>query len=116
MNVIAVDPNPGELEALGKLLTGRYAGGTVTCFSDPLMAVKYGANHPVDALYTVTAMNRLNGFELSRLLRELRPGIKLHFIATDDREKRDVMRILGDSVIKRPVTEESIRLAEEADW
>ena len=116
MNILVVDPDPGERRKLSVLLGQLYDMSEVNSFGDPLMAVKYGVNNHVDALYTVSSMNRLSGFELGKLLRELHPKIELHFIADDDRGKRDAMRIMADSYITRPVTAEALRLAEAAEW
>jgi len=116
MNILVVDPDWRERQRLSVLLCQLYDEAEVNSFNDPLMAVKYGANNHVDALYTVSSMKRLSGFELAKMLRELHPQIGLHFIADDDGGKRDAMRIMADSYITRPVTAEALRLAEAAEW
>ena len=78
--------------------------------------MKYGANNHVDALYTVTSMKRLNGFELGKLLRGLQPGITLNFIADNEQERTDAMRMMADSCVLRPVTVDSLRCAAESEW
>jgi len=113
---MVVDPDTAEQQSLSILLSRLFSGATVVCFSDPLMAVKFGANNPVDALYTAASMKRLSGFELGKMLRGLQPKMELHLIADDDRGRRDAMRIMADSYITRPVTADAIRLAEAADW
>lgn len=111
-----VDPDLEEQKRLQKLLCQFYGPLTVRCFADPLLAVKYSANNHVDALYAVTSMKRLNGFELGRLVRGFQPNIKLNFIADDEQEKTDAMRMLADSCILRPVTADSLRRAAESEW
>jgi len=113
---MVVDPDPAEQQSLSILLSRLHSGATIVCFSDPLMAVKFGANNPVDALYAVTVMRRLDGFALGKMLRGFQPKIQLHFIADDETGRRDAMRILADSCIVRPVTAESIRRAETEEW
>lgn len=111
MNIVVTDPDLDEQEVLLGLLRQLYASASVICFADPLLAVKYGANNPVDMLYTVTDMKRLNGFELGKMLRSFRPGIQLHFIADTEQERTDAMRLMAESCILRPVTAETLRRA-----
>ena len=115
-NILIMDPDPIEQETLRKILERQYSPANLMCFSDPLLAVKFGANCPVDALYTVTAMKRMNGFELAKMLRSFRPNIQLHFIVDTEKEKNDAMRIMADSCTMRPVTAESLSMAAEAEW
>jgi len=80
------------------------------------MAIKYAANTTVDALYTVTAMKRVNGFELGKILRNFNPGIKLNFITDTPQEQTDAMRLMAESCITRPFTMESFFCAKEPEW
>jgi DNA-binding response OmpR family regulator len=116
VRIVAVDPVPEELFELADSIRNVHKGATVESFADPLAAVKYAYQNQVDALYTVTAMKRLSGFELGKLLRARSPGIQLNFIGEDENEKIDAMRILANSYIIKPVTADALRLAEAADW
>lgn len=111
-----MDPDVQEQQRLQELLCQIYGTLTVRCFADPLLAVKYAANNHVDTLYSVTNMKRLSGFELGRLLRGLQPEITLNFIADNEQERTDAMRMLADSCILRPVTAEAIQHAAEYEW
>jgi two-component SAPR family response regulator len=114
--IVLVDPDVAEQKKLQELLCQLYGPLNVRCFVDPLLAVKYSANNHVDALYAVTTMKRLSGFELGRLMRDLQPDIALNFIADSEQERIDAMRMLADSCILRPITAESLRRAAENDW
>lgn len=116
MRIVAVDPVPEELLELTDSISKVHEGAIVEGFGDPLLAVKYAYGTKVDALYTVTAMKRMSGFELGKLLRVHDQRIQLHFIGNSEREKIDAMRLMADSYITRPVTAEALRLAEAADW
>lgn len=111
-----VDPNLDEREQLVRLLGRQYAAASFADFEDPLLAVKYGANNVVDALYTVTGMKRLNGFELARMLRSFSPAVRLHFIADTEQEKTDAMRLMAEGCVLRPVTADKLKLTESAEW
>lgn len=109
---MVADPDLREQELLAALLRQRCEAADIVCFSDPLLAVKYGANNPVDALYASASIKRMSGFELARMLCGFSPGIKLHFIADTGQEKTDAMRLMAESCIMRPVTAEALRRAE----
>jgi len=116
MRISAVDPDPAELAALTASLREICADDAVAAFADPLLAVKYGANNPVDAVYAPVAMPRLNGFELARLMRGFRPGARFHFIADSESERTDAMHFMAESCIFRPVTADALRHAAEEEW
>lgn len=116
MNIVIADPDLEEQRLLSELLHKQYGGVNVTCFTDPLMAVKFGANNFIDALYTVPSMKRLSGFELGKLLRSLQPDLRLLFIADDDRQRTDAMRILADGYLVRPLTAEKLRQTDDTEW
>ena len=52
MNILAIDNDPKELEALTRRLREEEPGSRVLAFTDPLLAVKYGYNNPVAVSYT----------------------------------------------------------------
>lgn len=114
--IVLVDPDLWEQRRLQELLCQLYGPQNIRCFVDPLLAVKYGANNHVDALYAVTSMKRLSGFELGKLLRGMQPDIALNFIADSEQERTDAMRMMADSCVLRPVTADSLRHAAESEW
>jgi len=115
MKILVIDPDAAELAVLTESLRTAYGEALIEPFRDPLMAVKYGANHPVDAVYTAANMRRLSGFELVKLLRNFNPGIASHFIVDTEAERTDAMRLMADSCIFRPVTADAIRRAAEEE-
>jgi PleD family two-component response regulator len=116
MKILAVDTDAAELAVLTESLQKVYKDASIKSFGDPLMAVKYGANNPVDAVYTAAAMRRLSGFELVKLLRGFNPDIMSNFIADTEAERTDAMRLMAESCILRPVTADAIRHAAEEEW
>lgn len=116
MTIVVVDPDRSEQADLANILSRKYRSASVQCFRDPLLAVKFGANNNVDALYTVSRMKRLSGLELGRLMRQLYPEIALTLIADDDSGRNEAMRSMADGYVTRPVTEEALLLAENEEW
>ena len=116
MDIMLVDPDPAEQALLKDALHQLYNPLNLVSFSDPLLAVKYAVSNHVDALYAVSRMKRMSGFELGRFLRNFQPDIHLHLIVDSEQEKVDAMRFMADNCILRPVTPEALRQAENEDW
>lgn len=80
MNILVID---NDSKTLGKLAAGlreREPGGMVQTFTDPLLAVKHGYNHPVDIVYAKRIMRGLNGEDVARLLRNIHRDIQVELI------------------------------------
>lgn len=77
MNILVIDNDPAELERLTACLQEEGEDVKVTAFTDPLLAVKYGYNNPVDVVYAKTDMRGLGGEDVARLLRNIHPDIRI---------------------------------------
>ena len=68
MNILVIDNDPIALEARAAQLRAEEPAARVLAFTDPLLAVKYGYNNPVDRVYAKTTMRGLGGGDVARLL------------------------------------------------
>ena len=80
MDILVVDNDPKALEAMAAQLREKASGGRVLTFTDPLLAVKYGYNNPVDMVYAKTDMRGLGGADVARLLRGIHPDIRVELL------------------------------------
>ncbi len=80
MNILVIDNDPNALEARAASLRKTRPGSRVLAFTDPLLAVKYGYNNPVDAVYAKTVMRGLGGDDVARLLRRIHPNIRVELL------------------------------------
>ena len=80
MNILVIDNDPQALETLAATLREREPGSRVLAFTDPLLAVKYGYNNPVDAVYAKAVMRGLDGSDVARLLRNVHPKLRVELL------------------------------------
>ncbi|MDO4270799.1 MAG: hypothetical protein Q4C72_07745 [Eubacteriales bacterium] len=80
MNILVIDNDPNALERVAARLRAEKPGGKILTFTDPLLAVKYGYNHPVDMVYAKTVMRGLGGGDVARLLRNVHPYIQMELL------------------------------------
>ena len=86
MTILAVDDKKEILEKLIRELRNEYPGSEVIGFQDPMMAVRYGYENPIDIVFTASDMQRLSGFSVARLLRN-KHGPTLSVILLTDSEQ-----------------------------
>ena len=84
MNILAIDNDPKELEALTRRLREEEPGSRVLAFTDPLLAVKYGYNNSVDKVYAKTDMRGLRGNDVARLLEKVHPNLQIELLDDED--------------------------------
>ena len=113
--ILAVEPDQKELERLTEALSSLYPAQEVLAFGDPMLAFQYAFNHPVESVYAAAAMNRVDGFRLAKMLREVSNGISIYLIGDDEAYRRDARRLNLDGYLIRPVTPEAIRAEENAE-
>lgn len=80
MNILVIDNDPIALEARAAQLRAEEPAARVLAFTDPLLAVKYGYNNPVDRVYAKTDMRGLGGGDVARLLRGVHPDIQIKLL------------------------------------
>lgn len=73
MNVLAVDVCPKSLHDLTDKLQQVFPEDTVTGFSDPLSALKFGNEHGVELLFTDVRLRPIDGYELIKVLLQKNP-------------------------------------------
>lgn len=114
LNAIAIHPLPDNLENLKACIQACHPETVVHAFRDPLLAIQFALNNPVASVYTVVGMNRLNGFEVVRMVRNWHPQAVMNFVDQSDSSRRDAERMAIRTYLVEPVTVEQMRLAEAA--
>ena len=113
--ILAVEPDQKELERLAAALSSVHPEREILAYSDPMLAFQYAFNHTVESVYAAAVMNRVDGFRLAKMLREISDGISIYLIGDDDVYRRDARRLTLDGYLIRPVTPEAIRAEENAE-
>ncbi len=84
-------------------------GMNIEGFTDPVLAVEHFKNNAAnyDIVITDIRMPQMNGFEVARAVKEIRPDIKLAFITAFDINKSEFEKVLPstkvDAFITKPV-------------
>ena len=78
-------------------------------FTNPVLAVEHFRNNAAnyDIVVTDIRMPQMNGFEVARAVKEIKPDIKLAFITAFEINKSEFEKVLpsikADAFIKKPV-------------
>ena len=106
-SVLLVDDDPDVLTILKRSL--EFAGRNTYGFTNPVLAVEHFRNNAnsYDILVTDIRMPHMNGFQVARAAKEIRPEIKIAFITSFEIDKTEFKRFLPstkvDALITKPV-------------
>lgn len=116
MKIVAVAPEPRELMQLSLCIRQITPPGTsVESFCDPLFARQYVFHNPVDRVYALADMNRMDGIELLQIVKKEQPAAQ-GYILWKDEAFLDASRSAGaDGYIVMPVTTDKLLDAEEPE-
>lgn len=109
MKIMAVDTEQSSLNHLLSLLREVCPDSEVAAFCNPMLAVKYGINQPLDLVFTEIPMRGVDGLTLTKLIREHRPEVRTVFVTGSDRYGVDAVRARADGYLIKPVTKEALR-------
>ena len=106
-SVLLIDDDQDILTVLKRLL--EIEGVNTYGFTDPILAVEHFRNNAAnyDIVVTDIRMPHMNGFEVARAVKEIRPDIKLAFITAFEINKSEFEKVLPstkvDAFITKPV-------------
>ncbi len=106
-SVLLIDDDEDILTVLKRLLEVK--GVNTYGFTDPVLAVEHFRNNAAnyDMVVTDIRMQQMNGFEVARAVKEIRPDIKLAFITAFEINKSEFEKVLPstkvDAFITKPV-------------
>lgn len=107
-SVLLIDDEADILSILKRALEG--AGMNTYGFTNPVSAVEHFKNNAnsYDIVVTDVRMPHMNGFQVARAVKEIRPDIKIAFVTSFEINHTEFRRILPstkvDAFITKPVT------------
>ena len=113
MRVIIVDDEPLMLRKFIRLSNGIPDLNIVGHFESGNKALIYAKDHSFETAFLDVAMPGLNGIELAKALRQIRPGILIVFVSAYDDYLWDFNQIGGDYYIIKPYTRETLEMTME---
>ena len=103
-SVLLIDDDKDVLTVLKRSLElkGMYTYG----FANPILAVEHFRNNAAnyDIVVTDIRMPDMNGFEVARAVREIRPDIKLAFITAFEMNKSEFEKVLPSTKVHALIT------------
>ena len=113
MKAIVVYPNHYELQKIESAIAETCPNFQIQGFTDPMLAYQYAFNQgPIDYLYTLIEMKRLDGFSLARMLREDNSNLSIYFLSYQEQNERDADKFGCDAFIHLPISTEKLKMAE----
>lgn len=106
-SVLLIDDEPDILTILKRSL--ELAGMNTYGFTNPVLAVEHFRNNAnsYDIVVTDIRMTDMNGFEVARAVKEIKPDIKIAFVTSFEINNKEFKRILPstkvDAFITKPV-------------
>ena len=103
-SVLLIDDDKDILLTL-KLSLER-EGTNTQGFTDPVLAVEHFKNNAAnyDIVITDIRMPRMNGFEVARAVKEIRPDIKFAFITAFEMNKSEFEKVLPSTKVHALIT------------
>jgi DNA-binding NtrC family response regulator len=107
-SVLLIDDDKDILTTLK--LSLEIKGMNTHGFTNPVLAVEHFKNNAAnyDIVVTDIRMPQMNGFEVARAIKEIRPDIKVAFITAFEINKSEFEKVLPstkvDTFIQKPVT------------
>lgn len=108
MDVVAVDPNKSDLKQLVAALKKHYPGSRVVMFTEPLPAMEYLENNPIDVLFTEIPMLPRDGFALQKTAEAVQPAILTVFVTDTEVYAAQAMKTHAAGYIVKPVTKAAL--------
>jgi CheY-like chemotaxis protein len=106
-NILVVDDDPELRQILVDTLAD--AEHTVRMAADGFEAIRILTEHHVDLLIADVRMPGIDGFELARQVKVMRPLLQVIYISGYDFDKeRDAGRILGP-ILRKPIRPDDLR-------
>jgi len=114
MIIIAVDDEKIALESLTDSIKEADPEALVYRFANPTIALEYVRENPCDVAFLDIQMFSMDGIELGRQLKLLRPSINIIFTTGYSEYMYDAFQMHASGYILKPVTPEKVRRELEA--
>jgi len=108
MNIIAVDDEYLSRLDLEWAIRAAIPGAELLSFDDPFSALEFAKESHVDIAYLDIKMPEMNGLELARQLRELRPDVNIIFSTGHGEYALDAFSVYACGYLLKPITEKAV--------
>lgn len=111
MKIIVVDSNTEQMDQLVECIGEVWPGAEVQTFTDPLQAVKYAYDHPLNALFTEIPLPVMDGFTLAEMMVKRYPDVEVWFVTGHEQYRSYEVAVSRYKYVMKPVTVEALHTA-----
>ena len=109
MRVISVDDEKIILEDFVDMLSSMHEIDSVKGFTDCDEALEYVKNEDVDVAFLDIHMRGMDGIELAKRMKVVKPGINIVFLTAYAEYSMQAMKMHASGYIMKPASEEDVR-------
>ncbi|MBR6148458.1 MAG: response regulator [Lachnospiraceae bacterium] len=109
MRVISVDDEKIILEDFVDMLSSMHEIDSVEGFTDCDEALEYVKNEDVDVAFLDIHMRGMDGIELAKRMKVIKPGINIVFLTAYAEYSMQAMKMHASGYIMKPASEEDVR-------
>ncbi len=109
MNILVVDDNKKDLNALTDIVKSVIEDATVYDHDDPAAALALARKAEIDIAFLDIRMPELSGVELGRYLRDLNPFVNIVFCTAHKEYGYEAMEMHASGYMIKPASEENVR-------
>ena len=109
MNIIIVDDNKKDLEAVSSIVTAVLPDAVVYSYDDPPAALAKAREEEIDMAFLDVKMPELDGIELGRYLRDLNPFMNVIFCTKHKEYGYEAMDMHASGYMLKPASEDKVR-------
>lgn len=109
MKVISVDDERFILEDFIEMLEGMPEISDAKGFTDCDEALEYVKDNVVDVAFLDIHMRGIDGIELAKMIKEIRPNINIVFLTAYSEYSMDAMKLHASGYLLKPVSESDVR-------
>lgn len=109
MNIIVVDDEPLALRDLVRALEEILPNCAPRALSSPRATMDYANSSPVDIAFLDIEMPGMNGLQLAKELKDLRPDVHIIFVTSYDQYAVDAFALHATGYLLKPVRMDDLR-------
>ncbi len=109
MNIMIVDDEELMLTQMRRMVRQVASGENPSCFTTVKEAYTYAKEHPVDVAFLDIQMGDVNGIELAKALKKIKPDVNLIFVTGHPEYMGAAFKLYASGFVEKPVYAEYIK-------
>lgn len=116
MNIIAVDDERLSLKLIENAIKTARPVDKLKCFNSPVKAVEFIKKNPVDVAFLAIDMFEMDGFSLTKKLREYNSKINIIFVTNYEQYAIESYKLHVSGFLLKPITRQKVEYEIDNLW